>query len=162
MLIQVDKTAHRIFFFLFSLLVIIYFFKYDTIVRSSAWSFVHSDSGASSVQKQNTNKKLLELSKSPVKTCNLKIRRQNSLVLIYKHLIQRSNDLQSSSYLGLLNACKLMFAIELSMKRRMWKCWTTLSKTLCTYIITAFLYRTKKFWFNPKVFGRVQIVLKLV
>ena len=34
--------AHRIFF-LFYILIFIYFFKYETIVRSSAWSFSHSD-----------------------------------------------------------------------------------------------------------------------
>ena len=33
----------------FSLLIFIYFFKYETIVRSSAWSFGHSDPDPSSV-----------------------------------------------------------------------------------------------------------------
>ena len=36
-------------FFLFSLLIFIYFFKYETIVRSSAWFFGHSDPDPSSV-----------------------------------------------------------------------------------------------------------------
>jgi hypothetical protein len=30
-------------FFLFYILILIYFFEYETIVRSSAWSFGHSD-----------------------------------------------------------------------------------------------------------------------
>ena len=38
----ISKTAHRILF-LFYILIFIYFFKYDTIVKSSAWSFWHSD-----------------------------------------------------------------------------------------------------------------------
>ena len=36
---------------LFSLLIFIYFFEYETIVRSSAWSFGHSDPDPSSVNK---------------------------------------------------------------------------------------------------------------
>ena len=54
-LIQVDKWDY-IFqkpptgsFFLFYILIFIYFFKYETIVRSSAWSFGHSDPDPSSV-----------------------------------------------------------------------------------------------------------------
>jgi hypothetical protein len=39
LLVQPCKTAHRIFF-LFYILIFIYFLKYETIVRSSAWSFV--------------------------------------------------------------------------------------------------------------------------
>ena len=38
-------------FFFFSRLIFSYFFKYETIVRSSAWSFSHSDSDSSSVTK---------------------------------------------------------------------------------------------------------------
>ena len=37
------------FFFLFSLLIFNYFFEYETNVRSSAWSFCHSDPNPSSV-----------------------------------------------------------------------------------------------------------------
>ena len=48
LLVQPSKTAHRIFF-LFYILIFIYFFKYETIVRSSAWSFGHSDPDPSSV-----------------------------------------------------------------------------------------------------------------
>ena len=44
----ISKTAHRIFF-LFDILIFIYFFKYETIVRSSARSFGHSDPDPSSV-----------------------------------------------------------------------------------------------------------------
>ena len=36
-------------FFLFSLLILIYFFEYETIVRSSALSFGHSDPDPRSV-----------------------------------------------------------------------------------------------------------------
>ena len=44
-----SNTAHRICFSLFYILFI--FFKYETIVRSSTWSFGHSDPNASSVRK---------------------------------------------------------------------------------------------------------------
>jgi hypothetical protein len=37
------------FFFLFYILILIYIFEYETIVRSSAWSFGHSDLDTSSV-----------------------------------------------------------------------------------------------------------------
>ena len=37
-------------FFLFYILIFIYFFEYETIVRSSAWSFGHSDPDPSSVR----------------------------------------------------------------------------------------------------------------
>ena len=54
--IQVDKWDHFqngsqdfFFSFLFFLLVFIYFFKYETIVRSIAWFFGHSDTNPSSV-----------------------------------------------------------------------------------------------------------------
>ena len=54
--IKVDKwdyfqngSQDFFFSFLFSLLIFIYFFKYETIVRSSAWSFDHSDPDPSSV-----------------------------------------------------------------------------------------------------------------
>ena len=43
----ISKTAHRIFF-LFSLLI--YCFKYEVIVRSSAWSFGHTDPDPSSAR----------------------------------------------------------------------------------------------------------------
>ena len=36
-------------FFLFYILIFIYFFKYETIVRSSAWSFGHLNPDQSSV-----------------------------------------------------------------------------------------------------------------
>ena len=55
------------------------------------------------IQKQNVNKKLTELSKSPVKTCNLhQEKRQNSLVLKLKKLIQMSD---TELNMDLLNAC---------------------------------------------------------
>ena len=51
------------FFFLFSLLIFTYFFKYETIVRSSAWSFGHSDPDRVAKTKllcqSNVNRKLL-------------------------------------------------------------------------------------------------------
>ena len=37
------------FFFLFHILILIYFLEYETIVRSSAWPFGHSDPDPSSV-----------------------------------------------------------------------------------------------------------------
>ena len=49
LLVQPSKTAHRIFFFLFYTLIFIYFIKYETIVRSSTWSFGHLDPDPSSV-----------------------------------------------------------------------------------------------------------------
>ena len=49
LLVQPSKTAHRIFF-LFYILIFVYFFKYETIVRNSAWSFGHSDPDLSSVK----------------------------------------------------------------------------------------------------------------
>ena len=45
-LIQVDKSG-----FFFSFMILIYFLKYETIVRSSAWSFGHSDPDPSSAQR---------------------------------------------------------------------------------------------------------------
>ena len=39
------------FCFLFYILIFIYFFEYETIFRSSAWSFGHSDSNPSSVSR---------------------------------------------------------------------------------------------------------------
>ena len=44
----ISKTAHRIFF-CFNISIFIYFFKYETIVRSSASSFGHSDPDPGSV-----------------------------------------------------------------------------------------------------------------
>ena len=46
LLVQPSKTVHRIFFLIY---ILIYFFKYETVVRSSAWSFGHSDPDPSSV-----------------------------------------------------------------------------------------------------------------
>ena len=37
------------FFFLFYILILIYFFEYETIVRNSAWTFGHSDPDSSSM-----------------------------------------------------------------------------------------------------------------
>ena len=42
-------------FFLFYILILIYFLKYQTIVRNSAWSFGHSDPHPSSVQNEWPN-----------------------------------------------------------------------------------------------------------
>ena len=56
--IKVDKWDYfqngpqdffSLFSFLFSLLILIFFFKYETTIRSSAWSFGHSDPDPSSV-----------------------------------------------------------------------------------------------------------------
>ena len=47
----ISKQAHRSFFFRFYIFIFIYFFKYETIVRSSAWSFGHSDPDLSSVKR---------------------------------------------------------------------------------------------------------------
>jgi hypothetical protein len=44
--VTISKTAHRIFF-LFSILI--YLFEYETIIRSSASSFGHSDPDPNSV-----------------------------------------------------------------------------------------------------------------
>ena len=49
LLVQPTISAHRIFF-LFYILILIYFFEYETIVRSSAWSFGHSGPDPSSVR----------------------------------------------------------------------------------------------------------------
>ena len=43
------KSPTGSFVFLFYMLIFIYFFKYETIVRSSTWSFGHSDPDRSSV-----------------------------------------------------------------------------------------------------------------
>ena len=49
-LVQPSKTAHRIFFlFYIDILILINIFTYETIVRSSVWSFGHSDPDLSSV-----------------------------------------------------------------------------------------------------------------
>ena len=53
LLVQPSKTAHRIFFLYFYFSIFINFLKYETIVRSSAWSFGHSDP-SSVLQDNNT------------------------------------------------------------------------------------------------------------
>jgi hypothetical protein len=51
--VQPSETAHRIFFFSFIFIFkISFFFKYETIFRSSGWSFGHSDPDPSSVQRE--------------------------------------------------------------------------------------------------------------
>ena len=45
-LVQPSKTAHRIFFVCY---IFIYVFKYETVDRSSTWSFGHPDPDPSSV-----------------------------------------------------------------------------------------------------------------
>jgi hypothetical protein len=49
--VQPSPTAHRIFF-LFYILILIYFLKYETIVRGSAWSYGHSGSDPRSVPRK--------------------------------------------------------------------------------------------------------------
>ena len=53
--VQPFKTAHKIFFYVS---IFINFFKYETIVRSSASSFGHSDPDPSCVQVLEENDKL--------------------------------------------------------------------------------------------------------
>ena len=43
------QNGSQDFFFLFYILILIDIFKYETIVRSSAWSFCHSDPDPSNV-----------------------------------------------------------------------------------------------------------------
>ena len=49
------KNGSQEFFFLFYIFIFIYFFKYETIVRCSAWSFGHSDPDPSSVHYADSN-----------------------------------------------------------------------------------------------------------
>jgi hypothetical protein len=46
-------------FFLFYILILIYFFEYETIVRSSVWFFDHSDPDPSSVPTNYTTSQML-------------------------------------------------------------------------------------------------------
>ena len=77
LLVQPSKTAHRIFFSLLYL-IFLYFFRYETIVRSSAWCFGHSDPDPSSVFSMNCSSAIVFLpncdeAETTVKNSNFRI-----------------------------------------------------------------------------------------
>ena len=72
----ISNTAHRIFF---PFSIFIDLFKYETIVRSSTWSFRHSDPYQSSVV---MNVRGVSLHRWPISKPSLKIRTANAIFWI--------------------------------------------------------------------------------